>query len=64
MRKLKLDLDTLAVQSFSPAPAHRGRGTAHGYADTALLPDPDTGGTQPGETQVDCLTCENSCRGC
>lgn len=65
MRKLTLDLDTLAVQSFSPAPARSGRGTAHGYAaDTVLLPTPDdTGGVGTGETSVDCFTCENSCAG-
>jgi hypothetical protein len=64
MRKLKLDLDALAVQSFSPAPARTRRGTAHAHqADTALLPD-DGGGTGgSGETNVDCLTCENSCAG-
>lgn len=64
MRKLTLDLDTLAVQSFTPSPARMGRGTAHAHqGDTALLPDDggDTGGT--GETDVDCLTCENSCDG-
>ena len=64
MRKLKLDLDALAVQSVSPAPARAGRGTAHGYqADTALLPQPDDTGGGTGETSVDCLTCENSCAG-
>jgi hypothetical protein len=64
MRKLKLDLDHLAVQSFSPAPARRGRGTAHAHAADALLPEPETGGVQPEETKVDCFTCELSCRGC
>jgi hypothetical protein len=30
MRKLKLSIDTLAVQSFDTAPIARGRGTVHG----------------------------------
>jgi hypothetical protein len=30
MRKLKLSIDTLAVQSFDTAPLVRGRGTVHG----------------------------------
>ncbi|HYW10299.1 MAG TPA: hypothetical protein VE871_00015 [Longimicrobium sp.] len=64
MRKLKLDLDTLAVQSFSPAPVHMGRGTAHAHlGDTVLLPDDGAGTGGSGETNVDCLTCENSCAG-
>lgn len=70
MRKLTLRLDDLAVESFSPAAAHIARGTAHAHAfapvaETLPLP-PDTGGSDPGNTQVDCLTCEASCgtRGC
>lgn len=64
MRKLKLDLDTLAVQSFSPASSPTSRGTAYAHrADTALLPDDGDGTGGSGETNVDCLTCENSCAG-
>lgn len=67
MRKLTLHLDDLAVQSFATAPARRAHGTAQAHqADVLVLPPDETGGTQPGDTQVDCLTCELSCgtRGC
>ncbi|HEU4884181.1 MAG TPA: hypothetical protein VFT45_18145 [Longimicrobium sp.] len=71
MRKLKLGLEDLAVQSFATDGARGPRGTAHAHADTAIGGDAayitDPGGTSPppGETQPDlCLTCELSCRGC
>lgn len=65
MRKLKLQLDDLAVQSFSPAPARGVRGTAVGH-NQELLPAPDTGGGEPYDTEpgMNCFTCELSCRGC
>jgi hypothetical protein len=79
MRKLKLDLEDLSVQSFATDTARGQRGTAHAHADTAfggdiafgdtaLMPDPGDGtSVQPGDTQGDqCFTCELSCgtRGC
>ena len=36
MKKLRLSLDELAVESFSPAPPPRLRGTARAHADTEL----------------------------
>jgi hypothetical protein len=72
MRKLKLEVEDLAVQSFATGGARGLRGTAHAHADTAmpadvLLPDPGDTTVQPGETEPDlCFTCELSCanRGC
>lgn len=67
MRKLKLELEELTVQSFATADARRLRGTAH--AHDATLPD-DGGDTiiAPGDTEpgMNCFTCELSCgtRGC
>ncbi|HEX2080208.1 MAG TPA: hypothetical protein VHG08_21075 [Longimicrobium sp.] len=66
MRKLKLELEDLAVQSFATDRARGLRGTAHAYA---TLPD-DGGDTTiaPGDTEpgMNCFTCELSCgtRGC
>ena len=67
MRKLKLELEDLNVQSFSTDGARSLRGTAH--AHNAILPD-DGGDTTiaPGDTEpgMNCFTCELSCgtRGC
>ncbi len=64
MRKLKLELEDLAVQSFAADAAHGTRGTAHAYQDR-LEAD---GGLAPGDTEpgMNCFTCELSCdgRGC
>jgi hypothetical protein len=53
MKKTRLDVDALAVESFGTEPARGARGTAFAHA-AALV------------TQVDpCLTCELSCpNGC
>jgi hypothetical protein len=40
MRKLKLEMEDLAVESFTPAPARPARGTAHAHGDT--MRDADT----------------------
>lgn len=70
MRKLKLQLEELVVESFATARGNDARGTAHAHADTAYVVDPaaDTAIVivEPGETQPDlCYTCEASCgRGC
>ena len=71
MRKLKLELEDLAVQSFSTDAARGPRGTAHAHADTAFggdaayITDPGDTSVQPGETQPDlCFTCELTCQGC
>lgn len=49
MRKLKLSIDSLAVQSFDTAPLVRGRGTVEGLGvligDYAATPQP--GATHP-----------------
>jgi hypothetical protein len=70
MRKLKLELEDLAVQSFAVDGGRGARGTAHGHAYAqATLPD-DGGDTSiaPGDTEpgMNCFTCELSCgtRGC
>jgi hypothetical protein len=41
MRKLKLEMEDLAVESFTPAPTLRARGTAHAHGDTVKR-DADT----------------------
>ena len=74
MRKLKLDVEFLTVQSFATDGMRGVRGTAHAHADTAiagdaaLITDPgDDTSVQTGDTQGDlCFTCELSCgtRGC
>lgn len=70
MRKLKLDLEDLAVQSFDTDGTRGPRGTAHAHAiagDAAYITDPGDTTVQPGETEPDlCYTCELSCgtRGC
>ncbi|MBW3572269.1 MAG: hypothetical protein KY467_14300 [Gemmatimonadetes bacterium] len=76
MRKLKLELEALAVQSFATNAVRGPRGTAHAHADTAIAGDTayavdtmmeaDTmvqGDTVAVEdTQADpCFTCELSC---
>lgn len=66
MRKLMLQLDDLAVQSFATDSARDARGTAYAHLDTVLQPDDGVdkvGATEPGG---DCFTCELSCggRGC
>jgi hypothetical protein len=74
MRKLKLKLEELEVESFATALGADARGTAHAHADTAIggdtayAVDPaDTVVDAASETQPDlCFTCELSCgtRGC
>lgn len=63
MRKLKLEMEELAVQSFATAETHRPRGTAHAHAYL-----PDDGGLEPADTEpgMNCFTCELGCgsRGC
>jgi hypothetical protein len=61
MRKLTLQLDDLAVQSFATAAPRGVGGTAHAHLDTVLQPDDGSdpiGATEPGG---DCFTCELSC---
>jgi hypothetical protein len=60
MKKLKLDLDRLAVDTFEPAEGESERGTAyaHGYgaSEDAVVGIEGTCGTGPGWTGMD--TCE------
>lgn len=51
MRKLTLDLDMLAVETFAPADATDSRGTVAGHS----------GGCDIGDTDLDLLTCAGSC---
>lgn len=64
MRKLKLELEELAVQSFATDAARGPRGTAHAHADT-LLDDGGDDTVDPGDTEpgMNCFTCELTC-GC
>jgi hypothetical protein len=52
MKKLKLEMDTLEVQSFATGPARPGRGTAFAHAaETQLDTDfagEESGGCEPG----------------
>jgi len=41
MRKLKLNADSLEVQSFDTAPLVRGRGTVHGCVHGLPIGDPE-----------------------
>jgi hypothetical protein len=67
MRKLKLELEDLTVQSFATDGVRGPRGTAHAHNGTLLDPD-DGGGDGGGDTEpgMNCFTCELSCggRGC
>lgn len=62
MRKLKLELEDLAVQSFATRGTRGPRGTAHAHEDTLLDDGGDTA-VAPGDTEpgVNCFTCELSC---
>jgi hypothetical protein len=69
MKKLKLDLDSLDVQSFASASTAGGRGTVRGNDVTSL----DCGGPNtviahycsPGSSPMDCAdsadTCDDRC---
>jgi hypothetical protein len=65
MRKLRLDLEDLAVQTFTTDASTGRRGTAHAHQ---VLPEPDDTSVAPGDTEpgMNCFTCELSCgtRGC
>ncbi|HYW12318.1 MAG TPA: hypothetical protein VE871_10175 [Longimicrobium sp.] len=62
MRKLKLSIDALAVQSFDTAPLVRGLGTVHGHDQVG------GGKTFPGCPSPVCLdaplaSCDGTCGG-
>ena len=60
MKKLKLDLEALEVDSFEPAPETRLRATVHGRE---WWSEPDCQPTE--EPQLTCAaTCAPSCRSC
>ena len=59
MRKLTLDLDELAVESFETAVEARGIGTVNGRA-LAPAPDPDI----DRSPLLSCRTCFSMCRTC
>jgi hypothetical protein len=73
MRKLKLGIDTLQVQSFHTAPVTRGRGTVHGrqadtvngaqFADTVVVDDARTYPDCPSPLCVDTplASCDGTC---
>jgi hypothetical protein len=66
MRKLKLELEDLSVQSFATDGARGPRGTAHAHQE--LLDPSDDTSIAPGDTEpgMNCFTCELTCgtRGC
>ena len=64
MRKLKLSLDALAVQSFDTAPLVRGLGTVQGQQDRAGVPvNPATHPDCPSPLCVDTplASCDGTC---
>lgn len=70
MRKLKLDLDALVVESFRTAEAHGRRGTVHGAAYRTVAvgvetdPVEETGCTAPcmsGDSLCEMESCGSTC---
>jgi hypothetical protein len=57
MKKLKLDLDALEVDSFDPAPVEAGEGTVH--AEQLTLP-----GCKLPSLVHTCLSCPTNCVTC
>lgn len=66
MRKLKLEIEDLTVQSFATDAARGPRGTAHAHDESLLDPGDGTGDAGDTEPGMNCFTCELSCggRGC
>lgn len=60
MKKLKLDLDGLGVESFATAPEGREVGTVRGAAETDLC---SQGPVTCHPTYDPCDTCATSCAG-
>lgn len=60
MKKIRLDLDALRVESFATAEAPRRGGTVHGHAPS-YFPEP----CAPTDRVTDCndVTCAWSCNG-
>jgi hypothetical protein len=65
MRMLKLDIDTLAVESFHTAAALERRGTVHAAEQDGFVPvGADTGCTAPclsEESWCPIMSCGSSC---
>ncbi|HYH78546.1 MAG TPA: hypothetical protein VEX86_02085 [Longimicrobium sp.] len=63
MRKLKLEVDALAVESFETAPGTAGTGTVRGQA---LAPGPDNPESRIWSCNGSCVTCTdcNTCISC
>ncbi len=60
MKKLRLDVDSLGVESFATAPAAAAPGTVRGAADTEVC----SGGPVTCHPSYDpCETCATSCAG-
>lgn len=62
MKKLRLELDALRVESFSTAGEARGRGTVHGNAPVEP-PELYTQSEDPVQCQTQGYTCLASCNG-
>lgn len=54
MRKIRLDIEDLVVESFGPADGKGGKGTVHGHDATRLA------GCGPSELS-NCATCLEGC---
>jgi hypothetical protein len=55
MRKLKLEIDALRVETFEPFAGRDGRGTVHGHLSAYYEI------CQPGDTWQQSCTCEATC---
>lgn len=67
MRKLRLELDALRVESFETAAAGKEPGTVHAHAPpTRRSCDESCGGTCPddGTCMETCISCFGSCEPC
>lgn len=64
MRKLRLDPDTLAVESFQPAALRVPAGTVHGRDDGPSAPNDCATADATCAVSCDpCATCDTSCAG-
>ncbi|HEU0300896.1 MAG TPA: pinensin family lanthipeptide [Longimicrobium sp.] len=57
MKKLALNLDDLAVESFETVHGGDGRGTVHGHGDDGTGSDPTCCRTCPGDPTCNTLAC-------
>ncbi|HEU0012165.1 MAG TPA: pinensin family lanthipeptide [Longimicrobium sp.] len=63
MRKLKLELDTLEVESFETGAEHRLNGTVRGHDDDTVETEWCTGYPDCGVSKRGCQTPRNTCYG-